>query len=87
MGFDDSDDSGMPELETPAAALAAAGSPTSTIGGQERVLMGLLQGMQQNQLLLTQLASKGDRDDAKKFSSKDFDKGAQATRAVFSKDT
>ena len=72
---DDSDDSGLPELEAAtAAAAAAAGSPTSTIGGHERMLMGILQGMQQNQMLLTQLASKGDRDDAnaKKFSSKDL---------------
>ena len=68
VGPDDSDDSGLPELETPAAAIAAAGSPTSTIGGHERMLMGLLQGMQQNQVLLTQLASRGDRDDTKKFS-------------------
>ena len=72
VGIDDSDDSGMPELEAPAAA--AAGSPTSTIGGHERMLMGLLQGMQQNQMLLTQLASKGDRDDTKKFSSRDLTK-------------
>ena len=72
---DDSDDSGMPELEAPAAASgAAAGSPTSTIGGHERMLMGILQGMQQNQMLLTQLASKGDRDDTKRFSSKDLTK-------------
>ena len=66
VGIDDSDDSGMPELEAPATA--AAGSPTSTIGGHERLLMGLLL------VLLTQLASKGDRDDTKKFSSRDLTK-------------
>ena len=87
VGINDSDDSGMPELEAPAtASAAAAGSPTSTIGGHERMLMGLLQGMQQNEMLLTQLASKGDRDDTKKFSSRDLKKSAQATGALRSED-
>ena len=41
VGIDDSDDSGMPELEPPAtASAAAAGSPTSTIGGVDGASAG-----------------------------------------------